>query len=177
MTYRESILEAMSWLASQPDTIFVGQTITYGGSYMGTTCIQIPESKKVELGVCEEMQLGVSLGLALEGYCVVSIYPRFDFLLLAMNQLVNHVDKVGRMSEGKMRPRIIIRTSVGPKKPLDGGPQHTNNHAKAVKNMLTEVEVVELRYPPAVLPYYQKAYKDEETRMWLFVEEGELYGT
>ena len=174
MTYRESLIEAMDWLASQPDTIFIGQTVKNPGSRIHGSLEKVPLEKRIEFPVAEEMQLGASLGMALEGLVPVTIFPRFDFLLLAMNQLVNHIDKIGVMSNGGMRPRIIIRTSVGSKRPLDGGPQHTNNHAKAVKNMLTEVEVVELRYPPAVLPYYQKAYKDEETRMWLFVEEGEL---
>ena len=29
------------------------------------------------------------------------------------------------MSLGKLKSKVIIRTSMGSKKPLDGGPQHT----------------------------------------------------
>ena len=162
-------------LGEQPDTIFVGQTVKYGGSYMGTTFAQVPDSKKIEFGVCEETQMGASLGLALEGYCVISLYPRFDFLLLAMSQLVNHVDKIGWMSDGKMRPRIIIRTSVGPRKPLDAGPQHTGRYTNALKEMLTTVNVVELASAEMVASYYRRAYEDQDLRLWLFIEEGELY--
>ena len=175
MTYKETLIDAMRWLAEQSDTIFVGQTVTYGGSYMGTTFAKVPESKKVEFGVMEETQMGISLGLALEGYCVISLYPRFDFLLLAMSQLVNHIDKIGWMSDGKMRPRIIIRTSVGPKKPLDAGPQHTGRYTNAFKEMLTTVNVVELASAEMVAPYYRRAYEDQDLRLWLFVEDGSQY--
>ena len=74
--------------------------------------------------------MGLSIGLALSGYIPVTCYPRFDFLLCAMNQLVNHLDKIRIMSNNEFKPRVIIRTSIGPKKPLDGGVQHTQNYTK-----------------------------------------------
>ena len=43
--------------------------------------------------------MGLSLGLALQGFVPVSIYPRIDFLLSATNQLVNHLDKIRLMSK------------------------------------------------------------------------------
>ena len=175
MTYKDALTDSMSWLAQQPDTIFIGQTVRFGGSYMGTTFSGVQQNKLVELPVMEESQMGMSLGLALEGYCVVSVFPRFDFVLLAMNQLVNHIDKIGWMSEGKMRPRIIIRTSVGPKKPLDAGPQHTQDHGEALKKMLTTVNVMKLTDAETVGLCYRRAYSDRHQRLWLFVEDGGQY--
>ena len=93
MTYKEAIIEAMRWLGEQPDTVFIGQTVAVPGSYIYGSLEKVPMEKRIEWPVAEEMQMGASLGLALQGYCVVSIYPRMDFLLLAMNQLVNHIDK------------------------------------------------------------------------------------
>ena len=119
----------MTWLGQQDDIVFMGQTVIVGGSFMGDTLKGVPDSKKYEWPVCENLQLGASLGFSLaSGMCVVSIFPRMDFLLLAADQLINHIDKIGWMSEGRMQPRIIIRTSVGPKKPLDAGPQHTGRY-------------------------------------------------
>ena len=40
----------------------------------------------------------------------ISIFPRWNFLLLAANQLVNHVDKINEMGAKKFRNKIIIRT-------------------------------------------------------------------
>ena len=173
MTYKDALTDSMSWLAQQPDTIFIGQTVRFGGSYMGTTFSGVQQNKLVELPVMEESQMGMSLGLALEGYCVVSVFPRFDFVLLAMNQLVNHIDKIGWMSEGRMQPRIIIRTSVGPTEPLDAGPQHTGRYTDAMRLMLTTVVVIELQQPDLVIDVYRNAYA--KGGIWLIVEEGELY--
>lgn len=174
MTYRESIIAAMNWLGTKSDTLFVGQTVLAGGSYLGATLEAVPESKRVEWPVAEEMQLGASLGMALaDDICVISLYPRMDFLLLAMNQLVNHVDKIGVMSEFKMNPRLIIRTSIGSKKPLDGGCQHTGNYANAIREMLTTVKVCEIATPKLAIELYQRAYDEGGT--WLMVEDGSRY--
>ena len=62
----------------------------------------ISEKKKIELPVFEEVQMGIAIGLAMEGYLPVTCYPRFDFLILAMNQLINHLDKVITMSRYEM---------------------------------------------------------------------------
>ena len=37
--------------------------------------------------------MGMTLGLALEGF-FQCCFPRFDFVLLGLNQLVNHMDKL-----------------------------------------------------------------------------------
>lgn len=174
MTYRESIVAAMKHLGEQPDTLFIGQTVVAGGSYMGATLEAVPESKRIEWPVAEEMQLGASLGIALaDNICVISLFPRMDFLLLAINQLVNHVDKIGVMSEGRMNPRLIIRTSIGPKKPLDGGPQHTGNYTNAIREMLTTIKVCEISTPKLATELYQRAYDERGT--WLMIEDGSKY--
>jgi pyruvate/2-oxoglutarate/acetoin dehydrogenase E1 component len=73
----------------------------------------------------------MATGLALEGFVPITCYPRFDFFILAMNQLVNHLDKMREMSEDKMQPKVIIRVAVGSKKPFSAGPQHTQDHTEA----------------------------------------------
>ena len=61
--------------------------------------------------------MGMSLGLAMNGYIPITCYPRFDFLILAFNQL-NHLDKIRSMSWNEITPKVIIRTLRS--KPLDG---------------------------------------------------------
>ena len=48
--------------------------------------------KLFELPVAEEMQMGLSLGLALEGHIPISIFPRWNFFY--GNESVNHIDKL-----------------------------------------------------------------------------------
>ena len=169
----------MEWLGAQPDTIFIGQTVKCGGSYFASSLVRVPESKKIEFPVAEELQLGASLGMALEGdICVISVFPRVDFLLLAMNQLVNHIDKIGVMSNGKMKPRIIIRTSIGPKEPLDGGPQHTNNYVRELSMMCKYIWVGSLgrtNDEQDILQLYEIAYRQKDRPAVLIIEDGSAY--
>ena len=137
--------------------IFVGQGVGYGGVASYTALDGVPDSQRIELPVVEELQMGISVGLALQNYLVVSIYPRIDFLLRAMDQLVNHLDKLEAMSGGQFKPRIIIRTRVGSRKPLDAGPQHSQDHTAAFRMMLTNVDVVRIERDAEILPTYEAA--------------------
>lgn len=178
MTYKESIIEAMGWLGQQPDTIFIGQTVAAGGSYFASSLEKVPMDRRIEFPVAENLQLGASFGMALSGFCVVTIFPRIDFLLSAMDQLVNHIDKIPEMSEGKMKTRIIIRTSVGPKKPLDGGVQHTQNYKSEIGMMCKNVFVMNVpnARPETIMAMYQAAYRNEyDAPATVFVEDGSLY--
>tara|TARA_B110000438_G_scaffold298052_1_gene345502 strand:- start:398 stop:904 length:507 start_codon:yes stop_codon:yes gene_type:complete len=165
----------MEWLSEKEDTIFIGQSVKYSGNAIYNTLKSIPDDKKIELPVIEDLQMGISMGLALEGYVPVTCYPRFDFLLLACNQLVNHLDKINYMSKGQMNPRVIIRTSIGAKKPLDGGIQHTQDHTTAFKNLLTDINVVLLNEPEEILTAFQLAYNREDNKSTLIIEWGDYY--
>ena len=128
----------MKYLAKDKRTLFLGQSVKYSGNAIFNTLKEV-DDKKIELPVFEDVQMGISTGLALQGYIPITCYPRFDFLILAMNQLVNHLDKIRHMSFDEFKPRVIIRTSIGSKKPLDGGVQHTQNYTKIFMNILKEV--------------------------------------
>ena len=175
MKYKSQLIKSMDWLSDQPDTIFMGQAVTFSGHAMSGTLSNIPKEKGIEMPVAEELQMGISTGLALEGFVPITCYPRFDFLILACNQLVNHLDKMKEMSKGEKNPRVIIRTSIGAKKPLDAGIQHTQNHTDAMKSMLTEIDVVTLEEPEQIFPAFQCAYNKEGST--LIIEYGEYYVT
>ena len=120
---------------------FVGQGVAYDGVSMYHDLDGVPESQRLEFPVAEELQLGFGIGLSLQGILPVLVYPRIDFLMRAMDQLVNHLDKLEAMSRGQFAPKVIIRTRVGTRTPLDAGPQHTQDHAPALRSMLTNVNV------------------------------------
>jgi pyruvate/2-oxoglutarate/acetoin dehydrogenase E1 component len=177
MKYKDELIRAMEWLSTKEDTVFLGQACKVSGHAISSTLVNVPDEKKVELPVFEETQLGISTGMALEGFVPITMYPRFDFFILAINQLVNHLDKMRDMSKKDMLPRVIIRVSVGSKNPINAGPQHTQNHTEAMRLMLTEVNVVELIEPEDIFPAFQEAYEREDGRATLVVEYGEYYGT
>jgi pyruvate/2-oxoglutarate/acetoin dehydrogenase E1 component len=88
-----------------------------------------------------------------------------DFMLLAMNQLVNHLDKLPLYG---WKPRVILRTRVGSKTPLDAGPQHTQNYWKEFNDMTCRIVVKEVRTPSEVMHAYKDALRSEMS--WLIVE-------
>jgi hypothetical protein len=118
----------------------------------------------------------MSIGLSMKGFIPVTCYPRWDFLILATNQLVNHLDKLEVMTKGKMNGGVIIRTAVGSLEPLDGGVQHTQNHTEAYEKMLTNTRVYLLEDKEEVFPAYSEAYdRAKEGRPSLLVEYGDNY--
>lgn len=149
--------QAMLLLAAQPKALFIGQNVECDGNVMFKHLDGVPMPQRLELPVCEELQMGMSIGLALQGFLPISIYPRLDFLLLAMNQLVNHLDKLSQMSRGQFVPKVIIRTKVGSKSPLNAGPQHTQDHSEPFRQMLSSVWVMRIAKPEAILATYQNA--------------------
>lgn len=132
----------MRKLAEDPRTVFVGQSMRYDGAAIYHSVEGVPMEKRLEMPVIEDFQLGYCIGLSLTGKIPICIYPRMDFMLLCMNQLVNHLDKLPMFG---WKPKVIIRCRVGQKTPLDAGPQHTQNHTEAFKSMLKSIHVWELR--------------------------------
>ncbi len=160
MNYLEETKKAMTWLGKQKDTFFIGQTVEYPGSPMFPSLKDVPNKKKLELPVAEDMQMGMSIGMALEDYIPISIFPRMDFLMCAMNQLINHLDKIKTMSNGEFSPGIIIRTQIGNNKPLDPGPQHTGDYTEILIAGLKNVEVRKLADSECIMLFYKEAYKN-----------------
>lgn len=167
----------MEWLGQQPKTLFLGQGVKESGHALSGTLTTVPLEKRIELPVFEETQLGISTGLALEGFIPITCYPRFDFFILSMNQLVNHLDKYEEMSGRLLTPRVIIRVAIGSRVPLNPGPQHSQNHTTALRHMLTNVEVVELVEPGEIFEAYVRAYTREDSKPTLLIEHTEYYST
>lgn len=175
MAYLDELKLAMSWLAQQPDTIFVGQSVSVPGTAMFDTLKEAPLEKRLELPVFEDTQMGLSLGMSLLGMRVVSIFPRWNFLICATNQLVSHVDKYPIITEGKVTPSLIIRTGVGSERPLFPGHQHVGNLSEPYRQMLSTVDVIELHEPGDIVAAYQHAYQRTDGRSTLLVEFGDYY--
>ena len=122
MKYFEELKRSMEFLGKKNDTIFIGQAVEVPGTAMSNTLKNIKKNKLLELPVAEEMQMGMTLGLAMDDNIPISIFPRWNFLLYGMNQLVNHIDKFKVMTGSTKIPKLIIRTGIGSKRPLH--PQH-----------------------------------------------------
>ncbi len=176
MKYFDELKRSMDFLAQDPRTVFIGQAVAVPGTAMTNTLKDVPRDKLLELPVAEEMQMGMTLGMALQGAVPVSIYPRWNFLLCAINQLVNHLDKVQVMSNGAYRPRAIIRTGIGSERPLHPQYQHVGDFTTAIRAMCTTIEVILVDEPADIFPAYEKALLRDDGRSTIVVEYGDYYG-
>ncbi len=172
--YTSALCEAMSLVMAQPDAVAVGQAIVAGGTAQRETFEHVDQSKLIELPVAEEMQLGLSIGLSLQGvHPVLSVFPRWNFLLLAANQLINHMDRMHEFGRG-YAPRVIVRVAVGSDEPLNPGPQHLGNFSAAFRSMLRNTPVVELEDAEQIVPAYRRALRSAGSTV--LVEFARLYG-
>jgi pyruvate/2-oxoglutarate/acetoin dehydrogenase E1 component len=153
--YFDALTAAMSELAEDPRTIFVGQSVAYGGQRAHQTFADVPMERRIEMPICEDFTIGFATGLALHGFVPVVFIPRWDFLLLAANQIVNHLDKVAN-SNG-FRAKVIIRTSVGAREPLDPGEQHVGDYCAPFRLMLKRTVVLECCSEKYVAEQYRAA--------------------
>jgi pyruvate/2-oxoglutarate/acetoin dehydrogenase E1 component len=169
--YKDALTNAMTELAKLNDTIFIGQQIVYAGNPMSTTLGEVPKEKMIEVPVMEETQMGMTLGLAITGKHVISFYPRWDFIVSAANQLINHVDKFEVMTGKKLN--IIIRLGKGSDKPLDPGHQHKGNYIDEFKSLCKNIEFHDLKTPTDIELAYK--YVTKEGGVHVLVEYPELY--
>jgi pyruvate/2-oxoglutarate/acetoin dehydrogenase E1 component len=175
MKYFDELTKSMEWLAEKEDTIFLGQAVEYPGTALTNTIANVSKSKLLEMPVNEEMQMGMTLGMALNGSVPVSFFPRWNFLILAANQLVNHIDKINIMSDGGYKPKIIIRTAIGSQRPLHPQHQHISDFTAGFKALCDYVDIIRLEEPHQIFNAYKYAYERTDNRPTLLVEWGDFY--
>lgn len=168
-TYKDELMRAMKLFAKNRDTIFLGQE----ADTFYKTMIDIPKDKIIIMPVMEDAQLGMSIGLSLMGYIPISLYTRMDFFLLAMNQLINHLDKIEDMSDGDFEPKVIIRVVIGETYPLNPGPQHTQDFTELLRNNLKNINVVKLENKDDIVPAYKQALLADKST--ILIELKDLY--
>jgi pyruvate/2-oxoglutarate/acetoin dehydrogenase E1 component len=71
----------------------------------------------------EDAMTGVAVGAALAGLRPIHVHIRMDFLMLAMNQLVNVAAKMRTMTGGRAYLPIVVRSIIG--KSWGQGAQHS----------------------------------------------------
>jgi pyruvate/2-oxoglutarate/acetoin dehydrogenase E1 component len=133
--YHRDICNEMIKLSKIEKVLFLGQCVESEDFY--STLTDIPMHQRKEIPVCEELQLGMSIGLAMEGFLPISIFQRMDFLPRACDQIVNHLDLIAKLSRNIFSPKIIIRTTIGSVKPLNCGLQHSKDLSEGFKKLVS----------------------------------------
>ena len=175
MSYFKELDKSMKFLSKKNNTLFLGQAVAEDGTAISNTLKNVTKKKLLELPVMEESQMGFSVGLALAGFVPITIYPRWNFLLLAINQLVNHLDKIYKISNAEFCPKVIIRTSVGSITPLHPQDQHIGDFTDSIKKMCSNIEIIQLKKSSDILKSYKKAYSRKDKKSTLLVEYADYY--
>ena len=124
MTQKDQITKAMTWLAEQEDTVFLGEGLINAGRIYGTLN-GVSMNKCIEFPIAENLIMGAAIGLAIRGFRPIVIFQRMDFMLCAADAIINHLCKIPEMSGHKIKLPVIIRAIIGNQdKSFDVGIQH-----------------------------------------------------
>lgn len=129
MTYREALRLAMRQEMERDDRVFVmGEEVgLFDGSYKVTAGLldEFGPDRVRDTPISEEGFLGAGVGAAMLGERPVVEVMTLNFLLVAMDQVVNHAAKIGAMFGGEVRCPMVIRTPNG------AGNQLTAQHSQS----------------------------------------------
>lgn len=140
MTFKQAIKSQCEEYARDPAVRFIGYNTVYGSRMYGTLA-DVAVERCVEMPVAENLMVGMAMGMALEGYKPVVCFERHDFMLLALDALVNQMDKMPGMSGGQFKWPILVRAIVGSREPIDPGPMHRQDYTGPLKTMLRHTPV------------------------------------
>ena len=127
LVYTEAIYEATDQLLKQdPKVIVFGLDVDDPKAIYGTTK-DLPKKYGADrvfgTPLSEDAMTGTAIGMALAGLRPIHIHIRMDFILLAMNQLINIAAKSHYMYGGQVNIPIVVRAMIG--KSWGQGAQHS----------------------------------------------------
>ncbi|MEK7062466.1 MAG: transketolase C-terminal domain-containing protein [Patescibacteria group bacterium] len=172
ISYTEAICEATEQeMARDSSVILLGQGVDYDRGLLGTTKGLVNKfgSKRVfDTPLSEDGMTGISIGAALAGLRPVHTHVRMEFLILAMNQLINIAAKARYMYGGAVTVPIVIRTLIG-----DGwGAQHS----QGLHSLFANIPGLKIVMPST--PYEAKGFLIQAIRdnnPVIFIEHFKLY--
>jgi len=137
MTYREALRLALREELERDPTVFLmGEEIgIFQGSYKVTAGLydDFGPERIMETPISEEGFVGAAVGAAMSGQRPVVEIMTINFILVAMDQVVNHAAKVRYMFGGKVGCPLVIRTPNG------AGNQLTAQHSQSFEGWFANV--------------------------------------
>lgn len=129
LTYAQAIREAMTQaMAMDKNVICYGLGVDDPKGVFGTTLglkEKFGNDRVFDMPTSENAMTGIAIGASLNGIRPVMTHQRFDFFLLAMDQLVNNAAKWHYMFGEKLSVPITIRLLVG--RGWGQGPTHSQS--------------------------------------------------
>ena len=131
ITYREALRMALREELARDERVFVmGEEVgVFDGAYKVTAGLmgEFGPDRVRDTPIAEEGFVGAGVGAAMLGERPVIEIMTINFLLVAMDQVVNHAAKIGAMFGGEVRCPLVIRTPNG------AGNQLTAQHSQSLE--------------------------------------------
>ncbi len=163
MTYREALRLAMREELARDERVFVmGEEVgVFDGSYKVTAGLmdEFGPDRVRDTPISEEGFVGAGVGAAMLGERPVVEIMTINFLLVAMDQVINHAAKVGAMFGGEVRCPLVIRTPNG------AGNQLTAQHSQSFEGWFAStpgLKVVAPANPADAKGLLKAAIRDED---------------
>ncbi len=175
LTMSEALNLALREALDRPEPMMLlGQDIgPYGGTFGVTRGLYeaYGEERIRDAPLCESGTVGFAIGLAVTGVRAVCEIEFFDFVGVAMDQIVNQAAKLHYFTGGKLSVPLVIRTPIVSR--MGMGPQHS----QSLESWFMHVPGIKLAIPSNAADAYgllRTALLDHNPV--LFVENVRLYG-
>lgn len=151
ITFEKAINEAITQEMENDKSVFLfGLDVTDHKKIFGTTAglEKFGSDRFFGTPLSEDAMTGVALGAAITGLRPIHVHIRAEFLLLAMNQIVNMLATTSFTSAGKLKVPLVIRAVIG--RGWGQGPQHS----KSLQSMFAHIPGLKVVMPSR--PYNAK---------------------
>lgn len=116
VSYGRAILDGFTYLLEHHANVFVIGQGLWSPWYVGSTMTDLDQrfgtDRVIDSPVSELACTGVAVGASLCGYRPIVVHPRIDFMLYAMDPIVNQAAKWSHMLGGQAHPAVTIRGIV-----------------------------------------------------------------
>jgi len=117
ISYRDALNEAMYQEMERDSSVFVyGIGVPDHKRIFGSTARLLERfgpDRCLETPLAEDAMTGFGLGAAVAGLRPIHVHIRSDFMLLAMNQIVNMISSFNYGAGGKLKIPMVIRAIIG----------------------------------------------------------------
>lgn len=147
-TYGDAIRLGFEYLLGTYQNVFaIGQGLWspwYVGNSMTNLDRKFGVQRVIDTPVSELACTGAAIGASLCGYRAIAIHPRMDFMLLALDQIVNQAAKWSHMFGGQASPAVTIRGIIN-----RGGEQGAQ-HSQALHAWFAHIPGLRVVMPASV---------------------------
>ena len=117
LSYVDAIRDATDLEMSRDDSVILfGLDVDDPKAIQGTTrglAEKYGPARVFGTPLSEDAMTGVAIGMSMAGLRPIHVHIRMDFVLLAMNQLVNIASKSHFMYGGQLRVPVVVRSMIG----------------------------------------------------------------